>query len=160
MTNERETIKDISVEVRKTNGGIADRLDAAYDRMKVASNAVVYNGKVYYEQKRCGKLPHGMAVQDALSDLVKALEFVNEKQQRIECINISLALAYQRAKEALKYPPRNCDVGGEEEQGARFRDFCLSQDNYNCRHGCLQSPHAFDCFCKWAQMPYEKGADK
>jgi hypothetical protein len=56
--------------------------------------------------------------------------------------------------DALSKPPRNCDVGNEEEQAERMeRTFCSRQ------HGCgrcqWNSARYVDCALKWAQMPYE-----
>jgi hypothetical protein len=49
---------------------------------------------------------------------------------------------------ALSAPARNCDVGKAWEQIARHRRWCEAQ-KFECAITCR------DCFCKWAQMPYE-----
>lgn len=57
---------------------------------------------------------------------------------------------------ALAAPPRNCDVGTEDEQIERWQAFC---DKYE--EGCTGCPcddrNTF-CFAIWAQIPYEGGS--
>ena len=61
-------------------------------------------------------------------------------------------------KTALSAPPRNCDVGTAEEQGARFRGFC---DKHNCERCPVGGDeYLTNCFSRWSQMPYEKGETK
>lgn len=47
-------------------------------------------------------------VRKALSDLVNVLKFVHETEKPLECINITLRLAYDYAKMALKTEGKNC----------------------------------------------------
>ena len=62
---------------------------------------------------------------------------------------------------ALAAPQRNCDVGTATEQAKRMHEYCFSKDSLGCPNHCLHSLQAFDCFCEWAQMPYnEKGGGK
>lgn len=62
-------------------------------------------------------------------------------------------------KDAIRTPPRNCDVGTAEEQLKRFKDFCrtISKDKTCVRcprlRQCLTLEH---CTLEWAQMPYEE----
>ena len=63
-----------------------------------------------------------------------------------------------------KFPHRNCDVGTVEEQRARFEAWCEKQPERYCK-ACAECPtqrYAINCFCKWAQMPYEpeEGGDR
>ena len=61
-----------------------------------------------------------------------------------------------KARDALAKPPRNCDVGTEEEQIERWQAFC---DKYE--EGCTGCPcddrNTF-CFAIWGQMPCEDKA--
>lgn len=61
-------------------------------------------------------------------------------------------------KSALSAPPRNCDVGNEEEQAQRMDAFCKSHgtDQNGC-YRCEECPllKIDRCELKWAQMPYE-----
>lgn len=65
------------------------------------------------------------------------------------------------AKEALKEPIRNCDVGTAEEQSRRFEEYCESEV---CkRNRCKSQAKALcieRCALAWAQMPYEEGGNK
>lgn len=62
------------------------------------------------------------------------------------------------AKDALKEPVRNCEVGTPDEQSERFDAHCR-------RHmGCLSCPLRDadgsvpkHCEFRWAQMPYKEG---
>lgn len=55
-------------------------------------------------------------------------------------------------------PPRNCDVGTEEEQHARFLRFC---DKYEGCEGCPLYKSVFPkCYVHWLQMPSEEGDAK
>jgi hypothetical protein len=55
-----------------------------------------------------------------------------------------------------KFPPRNCDVGTEQEQHKRFVTFC------NAHIDCVDCPikaywtKALSCGILWGQMPYEE----
>lgn len=56
-------------------------------------------------------------------------------------------------KKALSAPPRNCDVGTDEEQAKRHKRFCDGKGMKYCwGRGC------FKCFAAWEQMQYEKEA--
>ena len=48
-----------------------------------------------------------MTTRQALEGLVEALAFVHENVKKLECINISLAMAYSNAKKKLEEPMRN-----------------------------------------------------
>lgn len=53
--------------------------------------------------------------------------------------------------EALSAPPRNCDVGTEEEQFERFDRWCNSKSIKDCWGlGCRK------CLVAWSQMQYEE----
>lgn len=62
---------------------------------------------------------------------------------------------------ALSAPPRNCDVGTDEEQAKRFNSFCkthLSGIRSICSAQCpfVGCRSRFHCLTKWSQMPYEE----
>lgn len=56
---------------------------------------------------------------------------------------------------ALSASPRNCEVGTQEEQSARFDGFC--HDHRSPEKGCGDCPLNGRPCCElaWAQMPYE-----
>ena len=61
-------------------------------------------------------------------------------------------------KPALSAPPRNCDVGTDEEQSRRYEELC---DRHTCGSicsltGCPMYEHDCSPFA-WTQMPYEEG---
>lgn len=70
---------------------------------------------------------------------------------------------YNLAKAALSKPPRNCDVGSEEEQSRRYEAFCEAH-HMQCDKGCSACPcskkSGVSCELCWSQMPYvEKEGD-
>ena len=62
---------------------------------------------------------------------------------------------------ALAEPPRNCDVGTDEEQSRRYEELC---DRHTCGSRCSLSGcpmYEYDCSpFAWGQMPYEEGGTK
>ena len=66
-----------------------------------------------------------------------------------------------RAMRAYEGKPRNCDVGTEEEQVARYHAFCyrMMKQNNHCCGPCpchkFVNGEAQACTLIWAQMPYE-----
>ena len=61
----------------------------------------------------------------------------------------------------LAAPPRNCDVGTDEEQSRRYEELC---DRHTCGSRCSASGcpmYEHDCSpFAWGQMPYEEGGTK
>ena len=72
-----------------------------------------------------------------------------------------MAKALDKAKAALAEPPRNCDVGTDEEQSRRYEELC---DRHTCGSRCSASGcpmYEHDCSpFAWGQMPYEEGGTK
>ena len=72
-----------------------------------------------------------------------------------------MAKALDKAKAALAVPPRNCDVGTDEEQSRRYEELC---DRHTCGSRCSASGcpmYEHDCSpFAWGQMPYEEGGTK
>ena len=64
---------------------------------------------------------------------------------------------------ALSVPPRNCDVGTDEEQKYRFKAYCNKHYDLIEHRGCEGCPARNYiagwgvpyCQLRWAQMPYE-----
>lgn len=77
-----------------------------------------------------------------------------------------MAVALDAANAALAAPPRNCEVGTEDEQAERFENFCLKHigcaEETGGRHcvGCPLEKASRNttqkCELYWAQMPYEE----
>lgn len=73
--------------------------------------------------------------------------------------------AIVNANVILAAPPRNCDVGTEQEQQDRFREFCRHYESkgecgigrYKAACPAFQGGRNPDCSLWWAQMPYESG---
>ena len=65
------------------------------------------------------------------------------------------------ARDAISAPPRNCDVGTDEEQSRRYEELC---DRHTCGSRCSASGcpmYEHDCSpFAWGQMPYEEGGAK
>ena len=64
---------------------------------------------------------------------------------------------------ALSAPPRNCDVGTEEEQRDRLEDFCSKYFRYSADNPCSGCPiHNGDSMpfvYRFLQMPYEDASE-
>lgn len=63
--------------------------------------------------------------------------------------------AFNEVTAALSAPPRNCDVGTDEEKFNRFDRWCNSMVIKNC---C--GVDCRKCFIAWWQMPYDEGGAK
>ena len=55
---------------------------------------------------------------------------------------------------AISEPPRNCDVGTEEEQRERFFKFCTPQRCDECKSH--EDDSFYGCVLRWSQMQYEE----
>ena len=68
----------------------------------------------------------------------------------------------RKAKAALAAPPRNCDVGTEEEQEVRFRNYCWNHSSRDKNMECqcpIDAEGKAGCKLTWAQLPYEEGGN-
>ena len=95
------------------------------------------------------------AMREALEQIRELLS-IGGKPDTAMCIRYEDA--YLIAKEALSVPPRNCDVGTEEEQVSRYNKFCM-------RSACNKCPfyvasELLACGVRWSQMPYDEGGAK
>lgn len=67
---------------------------------------------------------------------------------------------WQKARDALAEPVRNCEVGTTEEQDERFKNFCLSYyEPCNVDGECWKCPlfkTKTRCPIAWAQLPYDE----
>ena len=79
----------------------------------------------------------------------------------ILCAHRDLCEAKTAINAALASPPRNCDVGTDEEQSRRYEELC---DRHTCGSRCSASGcpmYEHDCSpFAWGQMPYEEGGSK
>ena len=79
----------------------------------------------------------------------------------ILCAHRDLCEAKTAINAALASPPRNCDVGTDEEQSRRYEELC---DRHTCGSRCSASGcpmYEHDCSpFAWGQMPYEEGGAK
>lgn len=86
----------------------------------------------------------------------EALELFVKAYGSERCIHTPLlARAFAFANAALAEPPRNCDVGDEQEQSKRFAEFCLSHSECGRRCGDCPLVRHSCCEFSWSQMPYE-----
>ena len=159
--SKQETIADIVAEMRKdisegTVGiwsdfggeiarGYADRIEAAYNFKR---EAVCENSS---------HVGNAAAMREALEAVVKVGYPHNFQKEaphiRAYCYEITTAI--KKCFAALSAPPRNCDVGTEEEQFKRFNKFCFPIKCRECK--LYTEEELYDCIFRWAQMPYEKG---
>ena len=99
------------------------------------------------------------AMREALSEIV----LLTVKAGKSISCDVACGIIASKAKHALKHPSRNCDVGTEQEQQDRFREFCRHYENEGeCGIGrseaacpAFQGGRNPDCSLWWAQMPYE-----
>ena len=72
------------------------------------------------------------------------------------CAHRDLCEAKTEINAALSAPPRNCDVGTEDEQVDRFIAYCCCKcDGSKCNHALNMEDEIYKCAIKWAQTPYE-----
>ena len=64
---------------------------------------------------------------------------------------------------ALSAPPRNCDVGTEEEQRDRLEDFCSKYFRYSADNPCsgcqIHNGDSMPFVYRFLQMPYEDASE-
>lgn len=106
--------------------------------------------------------------------LVEALNKVNDAYDILSKPCVTLEEVRQACREArgiiipaLSAPPRQCDVGTEEELGMRFNAWCrkhFTPDALggNCSKCPLKDRRGWSCQLAWSQTPYaaeEGGAE-
>ena len=104
-------------------------------------------------------------LREAVSRLVREIEdgMLVELSSKFEHDLAKSLLA--DVKSALVEPVRNCDVGSEQEQQDRFREFCRHYESkgecgigrYEAACPAFQGGRNPDCSLWWSQMPYESG---
>ena len=93
-------------------------------------------------------------LREALTDAEKTLY---DSSRSMYGIPPHLHALLARIRAALSAPPRNCDVGTEEEQVLRWRGFCAREKGGVCDGcPCLADDGVEACFAKWEQTPYEE----
>ena len=159
----QETIADIVADIRAQNQGLpedsyalsplvcdllsfADRIEAAAKREREAT------------REESSQVGNAAKMREALSDACYAMfNFLKTQNGGYG----EMAKALDKAKAALAAPPRNCDVGTDEEQSRRYEELC---DRHTCGSRCSASGcpmYEHDCSpFAWGQMPYEEGGTK
>ena len=126
----------------------ANEIEGVARRKTVAQNATVFGNMA--------------AMRDALKELQSRL-VAGVYDGSIDC-----HAALEVVEKALAKPPRQCDVGTEQEQQDRFREFCRHYESEGeCGIGrseaacpAFQGGRNPDCSLWWAQMPYESEVEK
>lgn len=107
-----------------------------------------------YDAKAVGNAAAMREVLEALSAWANIVKDNPKDKTAMECVGFVETVV----SSALAAPPRNCDVGNEEEQAQRIDAFCKSHgtDQNGC-YRCEECPllEIDRCELKWAQMPYE-----
>ena len=125
---------------------MANRIEAAAKREREAT------------REKSSRVGNAAKMREALSDACYAMfDFLKTQNGGYE----EMAKALDKAKAALAAPPRNCDVGTDEEQLRRYEDLC---DRHTCGSMCSLTGcpmYEYDCSpFAWGQMPYEEGGAK
>lgn len=174
MSKKQETISDIVAEMRRPNPEkflstpwycepLPNKMRSYADRIEAAAKSIEADRDNWRRQaldedaranaatiKESLTVGNTAAMRAALEQIHELLS-IGGKPDTSMCIRYEAA--YQIAKEALSAPPRNCDVGTDEEQAKRHKRFCDGKGMKYCwGRGC------FKCFAAWEQMPYEKEA--
>ena len=171
MSNKQETIADIVADIRAQNQGLpedsyalsplvcdllsfADRIDAAHKREREAT------------REKSSQVGNAAKMRDALRQVSRvAVEMTRktvtgESEDRKTVDEWALRLC-DIVSATLAAPPRNCDVGTDEEQSRRYEELC---DRHTCGSRCSASGcpmYEHDCSpFAWGQMPYEEGGAK
>ena len=181
MSNEKqETIEDIVAAMRNEGHagdesclewvgakirGYADRIEAAAKREREAgAEAAQVCGEIgemigrEATREKSSRVGNAAKMRNALSDACYAMfNFLKTQNGGYG----EMAKALDKAKAALAVPPRNCDVGTDEEQSRRYEELC---DRHTCGSRCSASGcpmYEHDCSpFAWGQMPYEEGGVK
>lgn len=170
--NENPEADDVS----KLLANYARRIEAAAkrDKAEAEAEALAVGGIVEAARHKPGNAAATRAALRALRDASRDFynQILNSKYSEIldkyTCVKqgfpavLDLRSAFPMANYALSAPPRNCDVGSEEEQSRRYEAFC-EVHHMQCDKGCSACPcskkSGVSCELYWAQMPYaEEGA--
>ena len=124
-------------------------IEATPEELKLLPNLA------YKDVTISGHVGNAAKMRNALSDACYAMfNFLKTQNGGYE----EMAKALDKAKAALAAPPRNCDVGTDEEQSRRYEELC---DRHTCGSRCSASGcpmYEHDCSpFAWGQMPYEEG---
>lgn len=180
MSKHKETIAAIIAEMRlgfdqswhgidrEWAHGLADRLEAALVREKAAieADALAVGGMVEASRATAEKsstVGNAAKLREAVKCLMDNLNIhLMMPSEHITINRAELEAMVKDCSEALSAPPRNCDVGTEEEQAQRFDRFCdankyVGDDGANWCSPTCPCYNALNCGVKWAQMPYEEG---
>ena len=145
--------------------GYADRIEAAAKREREAgAEAAQVCGEIgemigrEATREKSSRVGNAAKMRNALSDACYAMfNFLKTQNGGYG----EMAKALDKAKAALAVPPRNCDVGTDEEQSRRYEELC---DRHTCGSRCSASGcpmYEHDCSpFAWGQMPYEEGGVK
>lgn len=158
---------------------IADRIEAATKRMEERHrrelDAAVLNKDFLDSMKyltevaaRTGTSRQGTDEQKA-GNAVMLREALSGATSVLECVlgafsdwiggvcRSDVSEAIDNARAALEKPPRNCDVGAENEQRARFVAFCKDMICGNCPYYSHSGYElTYKCFSRWSHAPYEQ----
>lgn len=124
---------------------LADRLDQIRMRMEIE------------QAKLRGE---SAALREALTELLDVLRRMGIDEHAVRCALGTDMCVFDKARNALSAPARNCDVGTASDQNRRYRKYCNShfrQNNHggSCECCPLYARKNTICQFAWAQMPYE-----
>ena len=188
MSNEQETIEDIVAEIRnESHAGdasclewvsakmrtYADRIEAAARREREAGAEAAQvcgeTGEMIGREatrEKSSRVGNSAKMREALRQVSRvAVEMTRktvtgESEDRKTVDEWALRLC-DIVSATLAAPPRNCDVGTDEEQSRRYEELC---DRHTCGSRCSASGcpmYEHDCSpFAWGQMPYEEGGTK
>ena len=185
-----ETIADIVADIRAQNQGLpedsyalsplvcdllsfADRIEAAAKREREAgAEAAQVCGEIgemigrEATREKSSRVGNAAKMREALRQVSRvAVEMTRktvtgESEDRKTVDEWALRLC-DIVSATLAAPPRNCDVGTDEEQSRRYEELC---DRHTCGSrcsatGCPMYEHDCSPFA-WGQMPYDEGGAK
>ena len=105
-------------------------------------------------REKSSQVGNSAKMRDALSE-------ISNLADALDIDNPNVVAILDQCRDALAAPPRNCDVGTDEEQLRRYEELCYS---HTCGSRCSLSGcplYEYDCSpFAWGQMPYEKGSAK
>ena len=144
------TVRDIAQEMLNTSmqAVSAERINGWAMRLAEACEQPVTD---------CNRLNNAAKMREALNAIKDTLDEWRTNGEMMEHWQYSELFGIANA--ALSAPPRNCDVGTAEEQGARHSKWCRKYGidgdmEVACAH---QDMSCTLCALRWAQMPYEEG---
>ena len=158
MSNERhETVAGIVAEMRECADStekhdLYDLRECATDYLRILADRIeaAHNRELESTVEKSSVVGNSAKMREALMEASIALSSATHHHMTENDAKDCLAVI----ETAISEPPRNCDVGTEEEQRERFFKFCTPQRCDECKSH--EDDSFYGCVLRWSQMQYEE----